>query len=64
MDRFVGFNAVLRTALLLKYCCTAAAQGCGWVDRLFPVVRCCRVYTRVRGFVFFFFSRYTGPTLA
>ena len=64
MDRFVGFNAVLRTAVLLWYCCTASAQGCGLVDRFLPVVCCCRVYTRVRGFVFVFFSRYIGPALA
>ena len=30
------------------------------MDGFFPVVCCCRVYTRVRGFVFFFFSRYTA----
>ena len=43
------------------YCCTAVVQGCGWVDRFVPVVRCCGVSTRVRGlfsFLFFFLPLY------
>ena len=36
-------------------CCTALVQGCGWVDRFVSVVCCCRVSTRVRVCVMFFF---------
>ena len=49
VDRFVGVTAVLIQQ---------------WVDRLVPVVCCCRVSTPVRVFFFLFFSRYTGPALA
>ena len=66
MDRFVGVTAVLplhcccSTAVLLLYRVVGGYE----VHRFVPVVCCCRVSTRLRGFFSFFFSRYSGPALA